>query len=109
VLPDGREMHIENPGYPAVSAPFSPIFWMGNSTGVVIGSPVVIPDPERFPGIVAETEGGLCRLLPESQWPMLGAETPLVHGLAGQVDYGKDAMKAYLNRLHVLGVAVRRE
>lgn len=106
VLPDGREFHAENSGFPAVSASLGPIFWMGNSTGVVIGSPVVIPDPEQHPEIISEEENGSRRLLPEGQWPRLNAETPLVRGLAGEVDYSKAAMTAYLNRLHVLGVPV---
>ncbi len=106
ILPDGREFHVEDSSRPAVLIPFSQIFWMGNNTGVVVGDPVVIPDPEWFPEIIAETIEGKSRLLPEDQWPRIHAEMTLVRGLAGVVDCTKETIEQYMNRLHVLGIAV---
>lgn len=106
VLPDGREFHVEDSSRPAVLIPFSQIFWMGNNTGVVVGDPVVIPDPKWFPEIIAETTEGKSRLLPEDQWPRINAEMTLVRGLAGVVDYTKETIEQYMNRLHAPGIAV---
>lgn len=107
ILPGGEEIHIEDPKRPAVLFSNPEIYCMGNNTGIVIGSPVAIPDPKKCPGMIAGQSEGICHLLPEDQWPRPNAETPFVRGLVGSVDYERKTMEQYMNRLHILGIAVR--